>query len=456
MTQEPFQINDSDEIGQQVYDLARRLYPICRSVTGNGIRETLQILQEHVPFVVHEIPSGTPVFDWVVPEEWNIKDAWIKNSRGEKVVDFQKNNLHVLQYSIPISKRLSLAELKDHLFTIPDKPKWIPFRTSFFKKNWGFCLSHEDFLALEEGDYEVNIDSTLRPGHLTYGEYFVPGQYTDEVVVYTHICHPSLANDNLSGIGILTFLAKNLMNCKPRLSYRFVLAPGNVGAIAWLALNERRTAAIRHGLVLACLGGPGDIHYKKSRRANAEIDRAVQTALRDAGDSHQLREFSPYGYAERQFCSPGFNLPVGCFMRTPHGEFPEYHTSADNMDYVKPEFLADSWSKLSRVLYVLDNNGTYVNQNPKCEPRLGDRGLYGAIGGETNKKDWEMAMLWTLNLSDGNSSLLDIAERSGLPFSLIRTTADALTDAGLLKETSARLGVAEAGSNRSHLKTAHA
>jgi aminopeptidase-like protein len=438
MTQEPFQANNSDDIGRQVHDLARRLYPICRSVTGNGIRETLHILKEHVPFTIHEVASGTPVFDWVVPEEWNIKDAWIKNSRGEKVVDFQKSNLHVLQYSIPVSQRISLAELNSHLFTIPEKPKWIPFRTSFFQKNWGFCLSHEDFLKLEEGDYEVRIDSSLQPGHLTYGEYFVPGSQTDEVIIYSHVCHPSLANDNLSGIGILTFLAKHLMKCKPRLSYRFVLAPGNVGAIAWLALNEQGMSSVRHGLVLACLGGPGDIHYKKSRRGNAGIDRAVQTVLREAGEPYHLREFSPYGYAERQFCSPGFNLPVGCFMRTPHGEFPEYHTSADDLTYLKAEFLADSWSKLCRVLYVLDHDGTFVNQNPKCEPRLGDRGLYGAIGGETNKKDWEMAMLWVLNLSDGNSSLLDIAERSGLPFALIRSATDALVRQKLLKEVSAK------------------
>lgn len=436
MTQEPFQTNDSDAIGRQIHDLARQLFPICRSVTGNGIRDTFQILKEHVPFTIHEVATGTPAFDWVAPEEWNIKDAWIKNSRGEKVVDFQRSNLHVLQYSTPVSQRISLAELRSHLFTIPEKPKWIPFRTSFFQKNWGFCLSHEDFLKLEEGDYEVRIDSSLQAGSMTYGEYFVPGSLTDEVIIYSHVCHPSLANDNLSGIGILTFLARHLTNHKPRLSYRFVLAPGNVGAIAWLALNEQRISSIRHGLVLACLGGPGDIHYKKSRSGNAEIDRAVQTVLREAGEPYHLLEFSPYGYAERQFCSPGFNLPVGCFMRTPHGEFPEYHTSADNLNYIKPEFLADSWTKLCRILYLLDRDGIFVNQNPKCEPRLGDRGLYGAIGGETSKKDWEMAMLWVLNLSDGNASLLDIAERSGLPFALIRSATEALVRENLLKEIS--------------------
>ena len=435
MTEEPFQTGQSDVIGRQVHDLARKLYPICRSITGEGIRETLRVLKEYVPFTVHEIATGTPVFDWVVPEEWNVRDAWIKNVRGEKVVDLQKNNLHLLQYSIPVSQRMSLAELKSHLFTIPEKPDWIPFRTSFFQKNWGFCLRHKDFLKLEEGEYEVRIDSTLQPGTMTYGEYFVQGRLTDEVIVYSHVCHPSLANDNLSGIGLLTFLAQHLTTRQPRLSYRFVLAPGNVGTIAWLALNEEQAASIRHGLVLACLGGPGDIHYKKSRRGNAEIDRAAEKALRDSGDPYHLREFSPYGYAERQFCSPGFNLPVGCFMRTPHGEFPEYHTSADNLDYLKPEFLADSWSKLCRILYLLDQNGTFVNQNPKCEPRLGDRGLYGTIGGDTSKKDWEMAMLWVLNLSDGKSSLLDIAERSGLPFPLIRQAADALVSRDLLQET---------------------
>jgi aminopeptidase-like protein len=438
MTQEPFALNQSDAIGRQVHDLARRLYPICRSITGNGLRETFDILKEFVPFTIHEVPTGTQVFDWAVPQEWNVRDAWIKDSRGDKVVDFKKNNLHLLQYSPPVSQRMSLSDLKGHLFTIPEKPQWIPFRTSFFQEKWGFCLTHDDFLKLEEGEYEVRIDSSLQPGTMTYGEYFVPGRLTDEVIIYSHVCHPSLANDNLSGIGLLTFLARHLMNCKPRLSYRFVLAPGNVGAIAWLALNEERTASIRHGLVLACLGGPGDIHYKKSRRGNAEVDRAAEKALQDSGEPYHLREFSPYGYAERQFCSPGFNLPVGCFMRTPHGEFPEYHTSADDLSYLKPELLADSWSKLARILYLLDHNGTFVNQNPKCEPRLGDRGLYGTIGGETSKKDWEMAMLWVLNLSDGDSSLLDIAERSGLPFDLIRHATDALVSCDLLKEISPR------------------
>ncbi len=424
------------DIGRALHDLAARVFPLCRSLTGDGIRETLRVLQDYVPFEVHEVPTGTRVFDWTVPEEWNVRAAWIKGPRGEKVIDFSDNNLHVLHYSTPIARRMPLAELRPHLFTVPEHPSWIPYRTSYFKKDWGFCLSHEQLLALPEGDYEVCIDSTLAPGNLTYGEFFVPGREAKEVLVFTHICHPSLANDNASGLAMLTLVARRLRDRTPRYSHRFVLAPGSVGAIAWLALNEHRVAAIAHGLVLACVGGPGDVHYKKSRRGHAEIDRAVDWVLRESGARHELREFSPYGYAERQFCSPGFNLPVGLFMRTPHGEFPEYHTSADDLDYIRPEFLADSYEKLAQVLDVLDANRTFVNQSPKGEPQLGPRGLYGAIGGDIGKKDWEMALLWVLNFSDGQHSLLDIAARSGAKFALLASAAAALERAGLLKANS--------------------
>ncbi len=421
-------------LGARLHGLATRLFPICRSLTGDGLRQTLRILQEHVPFEIHEVPTGTPVFDWTVPDEWNIADAWIRNPRGEKVVDFRRNNLHVLQYSEPVSRRMTLAELRPHLFSLPDQPSLIPYRTSFFQKNWGFCLAHDQLLALEDGEYEVRIDSSLRPGSLTYGEYLVRGREPGEVIVWAHVCHPSLANDNLSGIAVLTALAQEIGGRQPRLSHRFVLAPGSVGAIAWLARNESRVPLIRHGLVLACVGGPGDVHYKRSRQGGAEVDRAVGLVLHESGDAHELRDFSPYGYAERQFCSPGFDLLVGCFMRTPHGEFPEYHTSADNLEYIRPELLADSHAKLAQVLTVLDRNRTFVNQNPKGEPRLGARGLYDSIGGDIGRKDWEMALLWVLNLSDGRHSLIDIAERSGVRFAQLASAADALEHAGLLKE----------------------
>jgi aminopeptidase-like protein len=380
------------------------------------------------------VPSGTTVFDWTVPKEWNIRDAYIKNLRGERVVDFHNSNLHVLGYSVPVRKRLAVGELRTHLFTLPERPDWIPYRTSYYHERWGFCVSENQLAALSESEYDVCIDSSLEDGHLTYGEYFIQGRTNDEVLISTHICHPSLANDNLSGIALTVFLARQLEDFSGRYSYRFLFTPGTIGSITWLARNEERTARIRHGLVLACVGDAGKITYKKSRRGDAEIDRAVLKALKDAGETFEVCDFSPFGYDERQFCSPGFNLPVGCFMRTPHGKFPEYHTSADNLELIRAECLADSLSKCLTVIAVLEGNARYLNLSPKCEPQLGKRGLYGSIGGGSDGRLHELAMLWVLNLSDGGNTLLDIAERSGLTFASIRNAADALHQSGLLKE----------------------
>ena len=412
--------------GEEMFQLIRRLYPICRSITGNGVRETLKILQEYIPLTTHEVRSGTQVFDWSVPKEWNIRDAYIRNLNGEKIVDFQKSNLHVLNYSIPVHAKVSLKELQEHLYTLPEHPDWIPYRTSYYRENWGFCLTHNQLQQLSESEYEVSIDASLEDGHLTYGEYYLKGQTDSEVLLSTHVCHPSLANDNLAGIALAVFLARRLSGLSLRYSYRFLFTPGTIGSITWLSLNEAQTARIKHGLVLACVGDSGKITYKKSRQGNAEIDRAVIQVLKDAGELHEIIEFSPYGYDERQFCSPGFNLSVGCFMRTPHGKYPEYHTSADNLKLVQPQYLGDSLSKCLMVLQVLEGNRTYLNMNPKCEPQLGKRGLYGAIGGSTDDRLRELAMLWILNLSDGKHALLDIAEKSGLAFALIKDAADAL------------------------------
>ena len=432
---QPTGLQESDT-AKEIFHLIERLYPICRSITGDGVRQTLRILQEYIPLTIREVPSGTRVFDWAVPKEWNIKDAYIKNSKGEKLVDFQKSNLHVLNYSLPIHEKVSLDELKAHSFSLPDKPDWIPYRTSYYKENWGFCLSHKQLAELQEDEYEVLIDSTLRDGHLSYGEYFIKGEHVDEILISTHVCHPSLANDNLTGIALAVFIAKHLKAASLRYSYRFVFTPGTIGSIIWLSLNEAQTIRIKHGLVLACAGDSGKINYKKSRQANAEIDRAVMQALRDSGDAFALHEFSPYGYDERQFCSPGFNLPVGCFMRTPHGEFPEYHTSADDLEFVQPEFLGDSLTKCLSVLEILEGNRRYLNLNPKCEPQLGKRGLYGSIGGQSDGRLQELAMLWVLNLSDGAHDLLDISEKSKVRFYLIKNAADALLANNLLREAS--------------------
>ncbi len=426
---------DLTEIGEGLHRFATELYPICRSITGDGLRRTLAAIQKRIPLQISEVPTGTEVFDWTVPKEWNIRDAYIKDATGKRIVDFQACNLHVLNYSAAIRKTMPLSELRAHLFTIPDHPDWIPYRTSYYRENWGFCLSHNQMQALEEGNYEVFIDSTLTHGSLTYGECYLPGRSSDEVLISCHVCHPSLANDNLSGVTVATALAELLAGRDLRYSYRFLFIPGTIGAITWLAQNRDKTNRILHGLVLTGIGNESGFHYKKSRRGDAEIDHAMAHVLRHHGNSYELLDFSPYGYDERQYCSPGFNLPVGCLMRSVWGTFPEYHTSADNLDFIKPERLGESLRVCASVVDVLENNRRYRNLSPYCEPQLGKRGLYRSTGGEAIDVEIN-ARLWVLNFSDGEHSLLDIAERSGMPFSVIRDAADQLHEGGLLALTS--------------------
>jgi len=410
------------------------LYPMCRSITGNGLRETLSAVAKLAPLTLREVPTGTQVFDWTVPQEWNIRDAYVMNSRGERVIDFQTSNLHVVNYSVPVNRKMRLAELKSHLFTLPDRPAWIPYRTSYYKESWGFCLSQHQLERLPDDEYEVVIDSSLQPGYLTYAECFLQGELPDEIIVSTHCCHPSMCNDNLSGIAVAAFLATHLSSRPRRYSYRFLFIPGTIGAITWLALNEEKISRIRHGLVLTGLGDSGKLHYKRSRRGDAEIDRAAAYVLCHAPYDHQLLDFAPYGYDERQFCSPGINLPVGRLSRSPHATFPEYHTSADNLGFVHPEKLGESFDACLQILSLLERNGTFLNLNSKCEPQLGRRGLYGMIGGGPDAGVRELAMLWVLNLSDGNHSLLDITERSNIAFDSICAAAEALQQKGLLRE----------------------
>ena len=356
---------NKEEMGDDLYRLIERLYPICRSITGNGVRETLDIIKEFLSLEVNEVPTGTQVFDWTVPDEWNIKDAYIKNEKGEKIVDFKKLNLHVLNYSMPVHETMDLETLKAHLFTIPEYPDWIPYRTSYHNKNWGFCISHNQLLRLKDGSYEVKIDSTLQPGSLTYGEHFIKGSSSEEVIISCHVCHPSLCNDNLSGIVVATFLARELEKLPLKYSYRFLFIPGTIGSITWLSLNEDKIKNIRHGIVLTLLGDKTKFHYKKSRRGDAEIDRIILRQLKNKFTDFGIIDFYPYGYDERQFCSPGFNLPVGRLSRKPHGEFPEYHTSADNLDFVKPEHLSESLDLLLSVIRELESSEKYLNLSPK-------------------------------------------------------------------------------------------
>lgn len=424
----------AENIGGDIYRLVEELYPICRSITGNGVRKSLEIIAKHISLEVKEVATGTPVFDWAVPREWNINDAYIKNGKGERIVDFNKHNLHVLNYSIPVHKKVTLEELKNHIYTLPDHPDWIPYRTSYYHEKWGFCLTHNQLENLEEDTYEVCIDSSHKDGYLTYGEFCLKGETDDEILLSAHICHPSLANDNLSGIALLTFLAKILQKSKHRYTYRFLFAPGTIGAITWLARNENIVHKIKHGLVIACVGDGGGPTYKRSRMGNADMDRAVAYVLNRLGPKAVIEDFSPYGYDERQYCSPGFNLPVGLLQRSKYGKFPQYHTSADDLTFITPDNLAESLSMTFRILHILECNATYVNLNPKCEPQLGRRGLYKAIGADKAGDDLQMAMLWILNLSDGTNSLLDIAERCGMDFSMLLQSADLLEKNLLLRK----------------------
>ena len=425
------------ETGRRLVDLIAELFPLCRSLTGNGVRQTLQILRRSIPLKVHEVPTGTKVYDWTVPQEWNINDAYIKNSRGERVVDFRESNLHVMGYSVPVHTKMSLQELLPRLYSLPERPDWVPVRMSYYMPNWGFSIAHNRLATLDDGEYEVCIDSRLEDGHLTYGELYLPGELQDEVLISTHICHPSLANDNLSGIAVATLLAQLLGDCSRRYSYRFLFIPAQLGSLAWLAAHEEVVPLIKHGMVLVALGYPSGMTYKKSRRGNAEIDRAAAHCLAHSGQKCQIVDFLPHGNDERQYCSPGFNLPVGSLMRTPCGQFPEYHTSADNLSCVKPDALADSLLQCLNICAILEGNARFLNTNPKGEPQLGRRGLYRMTSDLKGAgKVRELPILWVLNLSDGEHSLLDIAERSGYRFAEIRQAADALFACGLLREVS--------------------
>ena len=415
-----------------MYAMASELYPVCRSITGNGARETLAVIGRELPLAIEEVPSGTPVFDWTVPAEWNIREAWIKAPNGNKVVDFLDHNLHVVNYSEPVSAKMPLAELRPRLHSLPERPDWIPYRTTYYDRTWGFCLTDRQLRALPEGEYEVFIDADLAPGSLTYGECVLPGKSEEEILLSAHTCHPSLANDNLSGIAVLTALGRALQAVPRHYTYRLLFAPGTIGSITWLARNRERAARIRYGLVISCVGDAGGPMYKRSRRGDTDIDKAMAHVLGHFSDRASIEDFSPYGYDERQYCSPGFDLAVGLFERSKYGSFPEYHTSADNLDFIAPEHLEASYGMICEALDILETNRVPVSRNPHCEPQLGKRGLYQAMGGDAHRAERQMAMLWVLNLADASHSLLDIAVRSGLPYARVREASERLEEKGLL------------------------
>ncbi|WP_018181626.1 DUF4910 domain-containing protein [Kaistia granuli] len=420
-------------IGDEIYRLVTELFPICRSVAGEGVRETLRRMQREIPLTIHEVPTGTDVFDWTIPKEWTIRNAYIQSEAGERVVDFRRNNLHVMNYSVPVRANLELAELKKHIFTLPEQPDAIPYRKSYFEPAWGFCMAHNAMMALPDGRYDVVIDSSHDDGSLSYGEYRHDGALEDEVLLSAHICHPSLANDNCSGLALLALLAKQLAGRRTRYSYRFVFAPTTIGTIAWLARNQDATNRVKHGLVVTCVGDGGGPTYKKSRRGDAVIDRAAAHVLRHAAPSSNVIDFSPLGYDERQYCSPGFDLPVGVFQRSLFGAFREYHNSGDNLHFVRPKNLASSYKMVCDILDVLERNFYPRSTIMKGEPYLGRHCLYaveskGGVGAAAN-----LPMLWVLSFADGQHSLLDIAERASLPFATLIGAARALQSLEILE-----------------------
>jgi aminopeptidase-like protein len=413
-----------------------RAYPVLRSITGDGVRRTLDLIEEALPAGVllqrDSVPSGTDVFDWTVPEEWNVREAWIADASGRHVVDVRDHTLHLVGYSAPFRGRLPLEQLHGHLHSLPDLPDLIPYRTSYYHRDWGFCLADRQRQALLPGEYEVVVNTELAPGELVLGEVVLPGREPEEVLVSAHVCHPSLVNDNLTGIAAaLELLALLAARQDRRYTYRFVFAPGTIGSLAWLWRNPDARERVAHGLVLTGLGGGGPLVYKQTRRGTATVDAAAAHVVGRRGG--EVRRYSPYGYDERQYNAVGFELPVGRLTRTPHGEYPEYHTSGDDLDFVTDDELEEAVRAVAEIVAVLEGDRRYLNLSPYGEPQLGKRGLYPTMGGQ-RATDAVMAMLWTLAYADGDFSLLDVAELADLPFSVVRGAADDLMAAGLLAE----------------------
>jgi len=423
--------------GTAMYELARELFPLPRSLTGDGVRRTLELVGARIPLEVTEVPCGTQVYDWVVPPEWNVSAAWVADEAGRRIVDLAASTLHVVGYSEPVQARLSGSELEPHLHSLPDDPEATPYRTSYYERTWGFCLPHAQRTEIEpNATYDVVIESTLDDsGSLTYAEAVVPGRSDDEFLVSTYVCHPSLANDNVAGIVVAAGLASSLAAQELRHTVRVLFAPSGIGTLAWLQRNEPHLARIRAGLVVACAGDAGPLNYKRSRRSDALVDRAAAHVLRRRPGS-QLRDFVPWGTDERQFGSPGFDLPVGTLTRTPNGMYDGYHTSRDDLELLSVDALDDTLDALIEVVRTVDEAVTFARTEPHGEPQLSRHGIDGRMTASllAGASDGN-ALFWLLNLADGTRDLLEIADRAQVPLLELAALASALEEKGILRRS---------------------
>ena len=421
----------AEDVGIFMHELARRLWPLARSLTGPGVRDTLSILKEHLPELqVRSIASGTRCFDWTVPDEWEIRDAYIADESGRKIAEFRRNNLHVVGYSVPVDEVLPLAELQSHLHSLPEHPAAIPYVTSYYARRWGFCLPHEERLALKPGRYRAFIDSTLKPGVMNYGEIILQGATDREVLLSTYICHPSLANNELSGPVVTTALVRWLRNETRRFTYRIVFVPEGIGSIAYLSKHwQQMKARTIAGYVVTCVGDERTYSFLPSRQGNTLADRVARHVLRN-GPPYREYSFLDRGSDERQYCSPGISLPVASIMRSKYGEYPEYHTSLDDLSLVTPRGLAGGYSALKRSIECIEANCS-PRATVKCEPQLGKRGLYPTLS--TNDYPLHLRrMMDLLAYADGESDLLAVCEAIGAPLWEIIPIARNLAAHGLL------------------------
>lgn len=420
-------------IGERIFALAKELYPINRSLTGAGVRETLKILSETCPMSIYEVPSGTKVFDWSVPKEWSVKEAYIQDSAGHKIVDFKENNLHLVGYSAPIDVELDLEELNKYLYSLKELPFAIPYITSYYAEKWGFCISENQRKSLKPGKYRAYIDSELKVGSLTYGEILIPGESVEEVFISTYICHPSMANNELSGPCVTIHLAEWLKSLPSRkYTYRIIFIPETIGSITYLSKNlDHLKSHVIAGFNVTCVGDNRAYSYLPSKAGNTISDEVAKHILKWIDPSFKSYSWHDRGSDERQYCAPGVDLPIASIMRTKYGQYPEYHTSLDNFDVVTPEGLGGGFLALKKAIQALESN-CFPKVTVLCEPQLGRRGLYPTTG--TRSVAFQVKLMMDLiSYSDGTLSLLAIAEKCNVPIWELYPIVENLSNHGLLK-----------------------